>query len=287
MMKAIIKYIGLISVILFFFSVSCDKIEEPYKVVNNNQNPDTTDTGNVFVKKILIEDFTGHRCGNCPEAHEILHTLEATYPGQVIGIGLHVGWFASTTIYPTDYTTTTGNELNTFFGAETAGLPTGCVSRVEDQGSKLITPSKWSTIASQVLLQQPNVGITIDNDYNASNRTVDITVDVTVLESITNDLFLTLYVVEDSCISEQLDYNSTPQDITDYAHRHVLRDAVNTTWGEEIFTGGAVTDDTVQKTFTYTLNSAWNEDNCSIIAFVYDETTLEIYQAEDKHVVDH
>jgi hypothetical protein len=54
---------------------------------------------------------------------------------------------------------------------------------------------------------------------------------------------------------------------TSYVHNHVLRDAVNGSWGEDV---AVATDGTLQKQYTYELNSSWNAENMSVIAFVYN-----------------
>lgn len=45
-------------------------------------------------KNVLIEDFTGQRCLNCPTATETIHGLQETYGGtKVIAVGLYSGDF--------------------------------------------------------------------------------------------------------------------------------------------------------------------------------------------------
>ena len=69
---------------------SCDVIEEPF-------------TEEIVVggcaekcKKILLEDYTGHKCGNCPRAAEKAEELKAIYDDQLVSIAVHAGFFAST-----------------------------------------------------------------------------------------------------------------------------------------------------------------------------------------------
>ena len=58
---------------------SCDKIEPPYS--SGNTNPiDTTSVK----RNILIEDFTGHTCPNCPAAAAELETIHSIYGNQII-----------------------------------------------------------------------------------------------------------------------------------------------------------------------------------------------------------
>ena len=87
------KKFNLLSILLlvsvgFFFS-ACDQTDPPY--LADNETEFVIDTNK---KKVLIEDFTGYTCGNCPNAGVIAHDLEHLYKERVIGIEVHVGSFA-------------------------------------------------------------------------------------------------------------------------------------------------------------------------------------------------
>ena len=52
-----------IFIFTFFILSSCEVVEGPYQnEINSNGSSETV------LQKILIEDFTGHTCRNCPEA---------------------------------------------------------------------------------------------------------------------------------------------------------------------------------------------------------------------------
>ena len=96
---------------------SCDVIEGPF-------------TEEIIVeecaekcKKILLEDYTGHKCGNCPRAAEKAEELKEIYGVQLIPIAIHAGFFASDFggNFTTDFTSIAGNEWDTFFGNSAAG----------------------------------------------------------------------------------------------------------------------------------------------------------------------
>ena len=83
------KHITLLSIILII--TSCDVKEGPFiNDYNSYVNPD---------KKVLIEDFTGHLCPNCPDAARELDAIRNIYDDQVIGMAIHVSSFAKP--YPT------------------------------------------------------------------------------------------------------------------------------------------------------------------------------------------
>jgi len=62
--KKMKKYLAILSSILII--TSCDIVEGPY-LTDETINPIDTTT-NTYVKKVLVEDFTGHKCPNCPDA---------------------------------------------------------------------------------------------------------------------------------------------------------------------------------------------------------------------------
>ena len=77
--------------ILFLITItffSCDKIEGPYKIDNGNGNPIDTNT---FIKKILVEDYSGHTCSNCPNAARELEALIDIYGNKIVPITVHAG----------------------------------------------------------------------------------------------------------------------------------------------------------------------------------------------------
>ena len=107
-MKNYIIYLSFILTTL----IACDKIEQDeFLLDGGGVEIDTT----TFVKKVLIEDFTGHTCQNCPQAADEIHTLQqiSAYQGKIVAIGIHAGFFAETnTNFPTDFRTPEGTEVH-------------------------------------------------------------------------------------------------------------------------------------------------------------------------------
>ena len=74
------KYLVLLSSILII--TSCDVEDGPFITdYDSYVNPE---------KKVLIEDFTGHLCPNCPDAARELDAIHDIYGDQIIGMAIHV-----------------------------------------------------------------------------------------------------------------------------------------------------------------------------------------------------
>jgi hypothetical protein len=82
-MKHFLLSLGMFT--LLFISPSCDVIDQPFK--GNIQ--DTTSTQQQ--RNVLIEDFTGHRCKNCPKASKAIEALVDAYGSRIIGLAIHAG----------------------------------------------------------------------------------------------------------------------------------------------------------------------------------------------------
>ncbi|MFA5783227.1 MAG: hypothetical protein WC868_13255, partial [Bacteroidales bacterium] len=108
-MKKIIYFLCVVLNSIFLFS--CDKINPPY--IENTTNNNTGDT----VKKVLLEEFTGHQCPNCPQGAIIAQQLKAIYGEKLILISIHAGDFAEpgTGEFAYDFRSSTGNDINSFF----------------------------------------------------------------------------------------------------------------------------------------------------------------------------
>ena len=269
-------------IIIVFALWSCDKIEPPY-----TEEGSVAETG----KKVLIEDFTGHLCNNCPRAHRELEHLKSIYGDQLISIGIHVGNFAqplTENYFGEDFRTETGNELNDFFGADDAGLPNGMVNMRKVNGNYLLSYTEWGSVVATILAEPQKLDLTTTAEFDTATRKLDVTVTAKVLKYFKADegLKICVYLTEDSIVGWQKDAeNEGGEDIPDYVHRHVLRGSLNGTWGETINIDPTVYgSETDYKITGFSVDTSYNYKQCYVIPFVYDAKTLEIIQADEAKI---
>jgi len=283
------------------FLASCDKIEEDHylkeipnnsdqpKPSNTGQNtldttgqnsPDTTVQKNLY-RKVLIIDFTGHKCGNCPKGHRMITSLEGTYHDAVVPVAIHcTSTYASPdpgTAYATDFRTVEGEYLCTYMDLE--GLPSGLINTMLP-ASISSAPTEWATQFARYVNVEPELSIEVEPSI--ANGTATANVKVTAETACSRKLSLVVYVVEDGIVGGQKDYESNPPDIENYVHNHVLRMSFNGALGENIKdnTDAMTQDAMIEKSYSKAFNSDWNIANCKVVAFVYDSDTKEVLQAE-------
>lgn len=269
---------------LFLTVQSCDKIEMPYKQNGSNQ-------GGTATKKVLLEDYTGHLCVNCPTAGKKALELQDLYEGKVIVIGVHAGYFSTVQGAPfdDDFNCEASTEWDDFFGVSVAGNPNGIINRMSSGGSYVVGPGDWSTKISGIIEEEAVATVEIGTTYNADTRKLDIDVQSELLSALDGNYKLQVCIVEDSIIGAQknndINIGAVPV-IMNYVHRHVMRQAVNTSWGTDLVSGGAqaVENTPYTQNFSLTLNSNWNDQQCYVVAWLYNAEDYSIIQVEEKRI---
>jgi thiol-disulfide isomerase/thioredoxin len=274
------EYLAFAALLALVFA-GCDKVDEPY--IENA--PSTVDTSTSYTRKVLVEDFTGHTCGNCPRAAETAHTLEQLYGEQIVVVSVHMGFFAETktnpdSSYAYDFTTAAGVAIDAQFAIDPTGLPKGMVNRKDVGGSPLLPYSGWGSEVAGIVVLDPDIKIEITNAYDELSRVLDITADITFLNSMNGTFNVVAILLEDSIVNWQKDYDATPGDIENYLHRHVLRGSISSTWGDQIAQGSVSSGTTTSSSYSMTLDNSWVDSKCSVVVYVYDAGSYEVIQAE-------
>jgi len=266
--------------------VGCDHVDQPLAPGSGgNGGSDSS-----IARRVLLEEFTGHRCSTCPAAHVVAQQLDALYGDRLVVVGIHATATFGAPLsppaadgrYSTDFRTPAGDTYTTTFGV--SFLPTGMVSRRVFNSSITVAQGSWGSAIADIIDQPALFELWFDQlQYNASANTVSATVKVVTRQAIDADHKLTLYLLEDRVIDWQLNAAATPPDIANYEHRHVLRNTLNGTWGQDAVSAGTAAGDTL--TFAvngFAVDPSWNAANCSLVAYLYNASSNEVMQVVER-----
>ncbi|PLX12153.1 MAG: hypothetical protein C0597_13855, partial [Marinilabiliales bacterium] len=193
----IFKIITLSISLLFIFG--CDDIEEPFIQETNSECGDASLP--IPIKQVLIEEFTGHKCGYCPRGDDAVELLKELYCDHVIPVSIHTGIFAevnSSGKYTYDYRTEDGAAISEYFGP--TEFPSAVINRKTHNGSLILGETYWLTAVNDMLEEKPLVDFEINTMYTSGSRNLEVQVDMIFLEAMNAELMLSLYFVEDSII---------------------------------------------------------------------------------------
>lgn len=227
-------------------------------------------------RKVLVEEFTGQGCTNCPDAHRSLAELAGLYGDDLIVVGIHAGSFgyaegAIPTI--TGLMQPEGNEYAAHWGnLDAIGYPLAVIDR--KGGPIPFREGTWPGIIRKEFKIPAKLDIELSARINAANE-IEVTA---LLESYADiNAKLQMWVVEDNITAPQLDNGNL---IMDYKHNHVYRASINGTWGEDV----TLTDQgTTTKTAKIKVRDNWNPANLHVVAFVYSDAEG-VMQAEKTEV---
>jgi hypothetical protein len=287
-----------LSLIVFLFA-SCDKVTEPYRTKVIVENTDTVacpvpefSEVTSYVKHVLLEDYTGHFCVNCPRAAVIAHNLKEEYGDQVILMAVHAGDFAkpgdASGSYSYDFRTPAGTEWDNHFGIGAEGNPNGMVNRRKIGSTYVIAPSDWGGAVSSMLAEEALLDIQVINDYTPGEKKLCTHIRTQFRQAIDKNLKLVLAITEDSIVAAQRNNDPTvgaTPEILNYVHMHVLRGTLTSTWGTDIAATGSEYPESVIKSYRFEFNENWIPENCHVVAFVYDADTYEVLQASEAAVI--
>lgn len=246
-------------------------------------------------RNVVIEEFTGVSCSNCPKGHATIGSIEANYPGRIIAIGLYEKNNANTDPNPC-----TKQDLRTEDASIICGAIFGSVSQLPGAGidrviagsppSIQLDRSIWPAqvdarigVTAPVNVSKAPVSMYINSQYDAANRIVTVTVRSVFTQAFNKGVRLTVGVVEDSIIEAQEDNNPLPVHFdTIYVQNHVLRATISQATGDAFLSSVANKEvgRVYQRTYTYTLPAAWVAAHCKLFAFVHtdDASSKEILQ---------
>lgn len=267
----------LIALVFVYVFVACDIVEPPY-TKNNNQNPvDTTK------RNVLIEDFTGFRCGNCPEASHVAEQVADLYKGKVFSIALHAGPLSiPTPVRKYDFRTPETKELAEYYGL--VATPYGMVNRRKYNDQTLQAPSAWSGYATETLQLEAILKISLNNvAYNQNNKQISLDIKLDYLKNSEISHFVAVYIVEDSIVNYQQDDRQFPNvHIVNFVHNHVMRGSFSGTWGTPVSQAVISAGSSVNLPHSYTIPAEkdWRPEKLSLIVFVQNNDTKEILQVE-------
>jgi hypothetical protein len=285
---------------------SCDKVEHPYPETGagtldwslypngdsahyaQNEWPVFTENTNTL-RNVLVEDFTGHWCTNCPPTAAAVHNSVEANPDRVFAAGMHSGSLGMTSfqeLHPPLYTEIFYNdevlEIGSFLGgipgSTFTGNPRIAINRIQQNGQHTCSAGSLATLISQSTTSQLKVNIQAAANYFPSTRGLFLHTEIDQIDqNLPNDLGLVVYIIEDSLVAPQKMPDAT-DDLT-YVHKDIMRGCIDgNAFGRVLTAADLSGNNKYYVNYSYKLPDQYNADNMHLLIYVYDKVTYEIYQ---------
>ena len=253
---------------VLFFAIGCDKIDNPHKPYN----PVGGD------KTVLIKDFTGARCVNCPAAAEVAHELQHQMgENRVFIMSVHAGFLAQPIGKFPDFTTPEGtqwyndNSANPLFAVDHVALTEG----------NTLNETQLDIPVTEALAEPQLFDIVINNVYDEGSRRLSVENRFDPTGDGQGQYYATVCLLEDSIVGRQVIPGGVD---TAYVFRNVFRGTMNGADGELVSNGSFYIDDSFVTSCSIELDSTYNADQCYILTYIYDKTDGKILQTAMRKV---
>jgi len=244
----------------------------------------TINTGNItitvtqvstgFVSKVLVEEYSGTWCGNCPR---ILYGVD------LLNQQTNKAIVVSTHLFNGDpFITTQGNTLAASQGV--SSVPTGKINRTISW-----TGPQYENVAqviNQIQASAP-AGLSVSSTVAGNNLTASIKVGYT--QALSGNAKLTVYLVEDKLYFTQQNYSSNlysgQSSIPNFEYNGVIRAVVSSLSGDDIANTGASNEKMYSLTLPANIS---NIANAKLVAFVTNSagTVVNVQAAKVGTVID-
>ena len=263
---------------------ACDVVPEDDRLVEVPLNPSD--------RTVLLIEFTGNRCVNCPGAAMVAHEMIDLVPENIVVVGMHPEGIAYTDpmIAEVDLRSKEAMEYLSYYGGSVStGLPVGVINGRKFNNTYLLGSTTWTANVFAQREIAPDCLVKLNHSVENGNHTV-----VAQLEpqaTMDYEVSLQYWLVESGIVGPQsiaenlkASYKAKHPDaqmghssVNNYVHNHVFRGALNGLWGTEL---GKVAEVTTNSC-TFSIDEKYVADNCSVVAVLINTETKEVVQAAE------
>lgn len=238
-------------------------------------------------KNVLLEEYTGIYCGNCPSGHYLAEQVVQNHPDQVFIVSIHAWSFANPALFggvDPDYRTEFGSPIVTL--ADPSGFPNASINRhlfpsFSSAGGTAMSRwvsgvYQWEVSSDSILVEDAYVNIAGETLIDTLTREMNVDVQAYFTDTgAPGSMRINVAVVQNNIVGPQLGGELNPGSFnpvdSTYNHQHMLRHLITGQWGDEIFTTSMGT--LVDRTYSWTVPTHLNNvelklEDLEVIVFI-------------------
>jgi hypothetical protein len=302
----------LISFIVLLTLVACEEVPP---LINYEESKSLKDTTYILSTvpvaepiNVLLEDVSGVKCVNCPDAAVIAKSIMDAFPGRVFTTVMHPNLNSlSSFVSPItkagheslyDFRTNDAKEILELCGIPGA-LPRGFINRKQfiDQPSRFLGRTDWYVKCEQELDGTTPVNIDLESTFDDAKQEGIAKIKFTYTSAVNKKQYFSIVLIEDSILDTQEYQDPLTFEVkynNDYVHMHVLRDVVTFAQGDAVAKDTAtsfVPGRVFEKEYKFSMNVSElikvNPKHAKLLVFVHEGVPyLNVLQVKEIHVKD-
>ena len=217
-------------------------------------------------KTVLIKDFTGARCVNCPAAAEYAHSLQHQLDEDHIFImSVHAGYLAQPIGSFPNFLTEEGTEWYNNHDAN----PLFAVDHVALTDGNTFNEGQIDAPVTAALEEEQSFEIVVGARYDEADRQLQVSAQAIALNDMDGQFYITACLVEDNIVGWQTIPGGVDKE---YVFRNVFRGTINGAYGEAFEDYHVDSDDTFSFSYSTEINADYNAEECYLMVYIYDKS---------------
>ena len=266
----------LLIVLAFTALVACKKNEPEQSTDSQEQVTPVTPMDTTFVRKHLLEEYTGQDCGYCPYGMDSVLEFVNNHPNLVVVLH-HAGYM------PDHFTIAGSQTLVSAF--QVSGAPYADIDRtpvyIPEEGEyQLIFHPAYLPGLDFTLENTTYASVDITSTYEAASRQLSVNVSGLIAKADAPALKLTVLVKESGMIDYQADFIETYNGWTEFRHVKAIRTFLTAPLGDDL----AVTDNHYSVNLSASIDTKWVPENSTVVAYLTTEDN-KVIQVEQAPVI--
>ena len=213
-------------------------------------------------KTVLIKDFTGARCVNCPAAAEHAHNLQHQLSeDHIFVMSVHAGYLAQPMGQFPDFLTDEGTEWYNNHDSN----PLFAVDHVALTEGNTLNETQIDAPVAAALNEEQSFEIVVRPSYDEASRQLQVNIQALAWSDMDGPFNITVCLVEDHIIGWQ----TTPSGVNrEYDFRNVFRGTLNGANGEAFGITHVEANESSHFNYSTEINADYNADECYLMVYV-------------------
>jgi len=188
-------------------------------------------------RTVLIEEFTGVQCNNCPDGHATAAQILDDHSPNVVLMAIHASSGGFTIPFPSssyDFSIPEADEISSILGT-VAFNPAAAINRKQFADEDFVfmsnpssNPTNWEDHVLLELAEATPLNLYIESEWLADEQSLQVDVTIKFTEDFSDNLAISVALTENYILDTQLD---GPALLPEYEHNHVLRDMLTPAQG--------------------------------------------------------
>lgn len=217
-------------------------------------------------KNVILEEFTGVRCPNCPAGHTVAQSIITNNPGRAFAVAYHPYNSSYTEPYPgnPDFRRHFPDALYTTpYCGSSRFMPSAFINRrIWSDGERIQSRSNWVQYSNTIMSESSPVNVGLTSNYNSTTKELNITVEVYYTAHVSDIHSINVILTESGLVAQQAGGS------TNYIHKHIFREVFTAQWGDTITEPTTLGSYFTREYIFDNTTTAYDMSNCEIMAFI-------------------